>query len=126
MKKLLSTLFTFALLTAVPAAFAQQPVAQQRSEPAPAPALTEYAGTYKFSDNGYFTKLTLTVENGKLYGQVDENEKYEYVRQTNPDAFKSTSSYGSLFTFTRDTASRQVTGFTMQIQGNEISGKKEK
>ena len=125
MQKLLPIPLMLALVLTTGAAVAQQ-AAPPQTAPAPANSLTDYAGSYKFADNGYFTRLVVTVENGKVYGQVDANDKYEFVRQPAPDTFKSTSSYGSVFVFTRSAASRQITGVTMQIQGNELTASREK
>ncbi|GAA4414052.1 hypothetical protein GCM10023187_43050 [Nibrella viscosa] len=88
--------------------------------------LQAYAGTYTFADNGTFQKLTITVENGELYGQVDSNERYKLVKQSEPDTYKSTSSYGSVYTFTRDATTKAVTGFRMKIMDYNLEGTKDK
>ncbi|WP_229311124.1 DUF3471 domain-containing protein [Larkinella soli] len=88
--------------------------------------LQQYTGSYKFTANDNFQKLTVTVENGDLYGQVDANDRYKLVKQTEPDTFKSTSSYGSVFTFTRDPNTKAVTGFRMKIMEYNLEGTREK
>ncbi|GAA4467723.1 hypothetical protein GCM10023189_51880 [Nibrella saemangeumensis] len=88
--------------------------------------LQQYAGTYTFTENGTFQKLTITVEKGELYGQVDSNESYKLVKQSEPDSYKSTSTYGSVYTFTRDPNTKAVTGFRMKIMDYNLEGKKDK
>ncbi|GAB3893595.1 hypothetical protein GCM10028803_07870 [Larkinella knui] len=87
--------------------------------------LKAYAGTYTFAQNDNFKQVTITVENGELYGAVDAYPKNKLLKQATADTFKSTSEYGSVFTFIRDAATKAVTGFKLQIMGNEVTAKKE-
>ena len=88
--------------------------------------LKAYAGTYTFAPNDNVKQYIITVENGELYGAVDTNPKNKLVKQAAADTFKSTSQYGSIFTFSRDAASKKVTGFKIQIMGNELTATKDK
>ena len=124
MKKPLFFAFAFAASTLVFAA--PKPVVPiQTVQQADSTDLKAYAGTYTFAANDNFKQLVITVENGELYGAVDTYPKNKLVKQAAAHTFKSTSEYGSVFTFTHDTATKQVTGFTMEIMGNTITAKKD-
>jgi|GEM_PF-2072190 len=123
MKKLLFLLLVLATgASAAPSPASHLPNSYQAASAAD---LSDYVGTYSFADNGTFFKLVVTVQNGKLFGKVDGNDNFEWVKQDAADTFKSTSSYGSVFVFTRD-ASGKVTGFKMQIMGNDLVGTRDK
>ncbi|WP_420151198.1 DUF3471 domain-containing protein [Spirosoma sp.] len=89
-------------------------------------ALKAYVGSYSFDSDSPVKKYTVTTEKGELYGSADDLGKNKLVRQDKADTYKSTSSYGSVITFVRDAATKAVTGFTMAIQGTELSAKKDK
>lgn len=127
MKKLL--LFTLALTMShlVFAGRQQRPTIPSGTVyPADSIDLKAYAGKYTFSQNDTFKHFTITLENGDLYGAVDEYPKNKLVKQATAETFKSTSEYGSVFTFTRDAATKLVTGFKIQIMGNEVTATKDK
>jgi hypothetical protein len=92
--------------------------------PAPGPKadLNDYVGTYKMKE--YFQAATVTVQDGALYGEVDGNGNYKLLPQDEPDTFKSTSSYGTLYVFTRDGQTKKVAGLTLKLMGQEVSGDK--
>jgi len=86
----------------------------------PAADLNEYAGTYKMK--AYFQTTTITVQDGALYGEVDANGNYKLIPQEGADTFKSTSSYGTIYEFKRDAQTKKVTGLTLKLMGEEVSG----
>lgn len=92
----------------------------------PATALTEYAGTYNFSGDGPLKTYTITVKDGELYGDAGMGGANKLVRQDKTDQYKSTSSYGSIITFTRDATTKAVTGLTLAVQDQELSATKAK
>jgi hypothetical protein len=125
MKKLL--LFTLAFTVSTLIFAAQIPVFRVETiHQADSTDLKAYAGTYTFAQNDNFKQFIVTVENGELYGAVDTYPKNKLLKQATADTFKSTSEYGSVFTFSRDQATKLVTGFKVQIMGNEITAKKDK
>lgn len=127
MKNLLLTALLLVAITEItPAAAHRIALPTTAYNPVDEKDLLVYAGTYTFAENGTFTKLTITVESGEIYGQVDSNDRYKLVRQPEADTFKSTSSYGSIFTFTRDPNTKAVTGFKMKIMDNNLEGTKDK
>ncbi|UFH53516.1 DUF3471 domain-containing protein [Spirosoma sp. KNUC1025] len=89
-------------------------------------ALKAYAGSYSFDSDSPVKKYVVTAEKGDLYGAADDYGKNKLVKQDKADTYKSTSSYGSVITFVRDAATKAVTGFTMAIQGSEMTAKKDK
>lgn len=125
MKKLL--LLVCISATAFPV-FSAEKTAFRRSvvQQADSTELKSYAGTYTFAQNDNFKQFVITVENGELFGAVDTYPKNKLVRQPAADTFKSTSEYGSVFTFIRDAATKVVSGFKMQIMGNEITATKDR
>lgn len=118
MKNLLNLLLVISLLTVAATANAQSTMADST-------ALQAYAGTYTFESGSPVQKLTVTTEKGELFGEADSNGKNKLVKQDKDDTYKSTSSYGSVITFLRDAATKAVTGFTMAVQGTELTAKKE-
>jgi hypothetical protein len=90
--------------------------------PAPRADLSDYTGTYKMKE--YFQTATVTAQDGALYGEVDGNGNYKLLPQDEPDTFKSTSSYGTLYVFTRDGQTKKVKGLTLKLMGQEVSGDK--
>ncbi|GAB3342425.1 hypothetical protein GCM10027299_57220 [Larkinella ripae] len=125
MKKLL--LFAFALTISTLVFATQKPgISSALVQSADSTDLKAYAGTYTFASNDTFKQFVVTVENGELFGAVDTYPKNKLVKQPAADTYKSTSEYGSVFTFSRDAASKQVTGFKIQIMGNELTATKDK
>ncbi|RRB02853.1 DUF3471 domain-containing protein [Larkinella rosea] len=121
-------LFFAFLLAASPLAFAR-PVSTFRPapiQPADSTDLKAYAGTYTFAQNDNIKQFTITVENGELYGAVDSYPRNKLLKQPAAETFKSTSEYGSVLTFTRDAATKAVTGFKIQLMGNELTATKDK
>lgn len=84
--------------------------------------LNDYTGTYNMKS--YFEKTIITVQDGDLYGEVDANGNYKLIPQDAADTFKSTSSYGTIYEFKRDAQTKKVTGLTLKLMGEEVSGDK--
>jgi len=98
------------------------------SRPAPKTtddALSEYVGTYKMIDNAYFSAFKVTIKEGSLYGEADENGPNKLLKQDKADTFKSTSQYGSMITFKRNAETKKVTGLSLNLQDNEMLGEKQ-
>lgn len=87
--------------------------------------LSTYVGTYTFPSGSPVQKMSVTVDKGKLYGEADGYGKNELLKQEQANTYKSTSSYGSIITFLRNAATNAVTGFTMAVQGTELTAKKD-
>lgn len=87
--------------------------------------LRAYAGHYTFASNGYFSAATVTVKDGALYGEIDSYGNNKLLPQKDADTFQSTSSYGSVYQFTRDTT-KKVTGLKLTLQGNTVEATKDK
>ena len=87
-----------------------------------ADSLAEYVGEYKMSD--FFANYTITIDGGNLYGEADSYGANKLIKQKEADTFVSTSSYGSTIVFTRDVTTKKVTGLKINLQGNEVVGKK--
>jgi hypothetical protein len=119
MKRILSFLLGLSL-------FALATTSNAQSIPADSTSLKAYAGTYTFESGSPVQKFIVTTDKGDLFGEADTNGKNKLLKQDKADTFKSTSSYGSVITFVRDVATKAVTGFTMAIQGTELSAKKDK
>lgn len=90
----------------------------------PADSLKAYVGTYTLSAGSPISKFVITVDKGELYGAADDNSPNKLIKQPLADTFKSTSSYGSIITFLRDTATKAVRELTLAVQGTELSAKK--
>lgn len=88
-------------------------------------ALREYAGTYNFADGSPLSTYSVTVKAGDLHGDGGMGD-YKLVKQPKADQFQSTSSYGSIITFTRDATTKAVTGLTLAAQGQELTATKAK
>ncbi|GAB3941402.1 hypothetical protein GCM10028805_04580 [Spirosoma harenae] len=89
-------------------------------------ALKAYVGSYTFESGSPVAKYTVTTDKGELFGEADTMGKNKLLKQEKADTYKSTSSYGSIITFTRDATTKAVTGFSMAIQGSELTAKKDK
>lgn len=90
-----------------------------------ADSLSEYVGTYKMKDNGYFSAFKITLKEGALFGEADENGANKLLKQDKPDTFKSTSQYGSIITFKRNPETKKVTGLSLLIQDTEMLADKQ-
>jgi hypothetical protein len=87
-----------------------------------ADSLDEFLGEYKMTE--YFSVYKVTKEGGFLYGEADSFGSNKLLKQKEADTYVSTSSYGTTIIFTRNPASKKVTGIKMLLQGNEVIGKK--
>lgn len=87
--------------------------------------LSEYVGTYKMKDNGYFSEFKITSKEGFLYGEADQNGTNKLLKQDKPDTFKSTSQYGSIITFKRNAESKKIVGLSLLIQDTEMNADKQ-
>lgn len=88
-------------------------------------ALQAYAGTYSFASGSPVETYSVTVKDGHLHGDAGMGN-YKLNKLDKTDQFQSTSSYGSIITFTRDATTKAVTGLTLAAQGQEITATKEK
>ena len=87
-----------------------------------ADSLDEFLGDYKMKE--YFEIYKITKDGGFLYGEADSYGNNKLLKQKEADTFVSTSSYGSTIIFTRDPATKKVTGLKMLLRGNEVIGTK--
>ena len=87
-------------------------------------SLSEYVGTYKMKDNGYFSEYKITLKEGSLFGVADQNGANKLLKQDKADTFKSTSQYGSIITFKRN-AEKKVIGLSLLIQDTEMNADKQ-
>ncbi|WP_018619718.1 DUF3471 domain-containing protein [Spirosoma luteum] len=88
-------------------------------------ALKAYVGTYTFGEGSPVRKYVVTLNKGDLFGQADDMGSNKLVKKESDDTYQSTSSYGSVITFSRDTATKAITGFKMAVQGAELAAKKD-
>jgi hypothetical protein len=88
--------------------------------------LQAYAGIYTFPEGTPISQFVIKLEKGELTGEADSHGPNKLVKQTKPDTFQSTSQYASILTFTRDATTQEITGFTMQIMGQELIATKKK
>ena len=87
-----------------------------------ADSLDEFVGEYKMKE--YFAAYKVTKDGGFLYGEADSYGNNKLIKQKEIDTYVSTSSYGTTIIFTRDPATKKVTGLKMLLQGNEVIGTK--
>jgi hypothetical protein len=85
-------------------------------------SLDEFVGEYKMKE--YFAAYKVTKDGGFLYGEADSYGNNKLLKQKEVDTYVSTSSYGTTIIFTRDPATKKVTGIKMLLQGNEVIGTK--
>lgn len=90
-----------------------------------ADSLTAYVGTYSFESGSPVNKFVVTAEKGELYGEADGNGSNKLLKQAAANTFKSTSSYGSVIVFARDSSTNAVKGFTLNAQGTELQAKRD-
>ena len=109
-------LLTFGSLTAVAQGSTTSTAVTATTD---ADILQAYAGTYNFADGSPVSTYSVTVKAGHLHGDAGMGD-YKLVKQPKADQFQSTSSYGSVITFTRDAATKAVTGLTLSARGQEL------
>lgn len=119
MKSALVFLFVFGFFTTHSFAQTTAPASADTTN------LATYTGTYTFASGSPISTYTVAVKEGSLTGDAGMGN-YKLVKQPKADTFQSTSSYGSMITFTRDAATKKVTGLTLAAQGQELSAVKEK
>ena len=106
-------------------------VAQSSTTPTAVTATTDadtlqaYTGTYTFADGSPISTYSVTVKAGHLHGDAGMGD-YKLVKQPKADQFQSTSSYGSVITFTRDATTKAVTGLTLSARGQELTATRAK
>ncbi len=86
----------------------------------------EYVGTYTFTGDSPLNIFIITVKDNDLYGEADSYGANKLLKQSDPDKFLSTSSYGSTIIFLRDKNSKKVTGLQLIIQGTTLEATKNK
>lgn len=106
-------------------AFAQSTASTSGTATAPTANVADYAGTYTFAAGSPLSTYTVTIKDGDVYGDAGMGN-FNLVKQAKADQYQSTSSYGSIITFTRDASTKAVTGLTLAVQGQEISATKDK
>jgi Domain of unknown function (DUF3471) len=84
--------------------------------------LTDYVGKYTFSE--FFKQGKLEIKNDELYAELDEYGSNKILKEAGKDTFKSTSSYGTIYTFIRN-AEGKVIGVKLELMGQEVTGNKE-
>ncbi len=85
--------------------------------------LAEYIGQYKMES--FFELGTITEKDGFLYAELDSYGINKLLKEEAADTFKSTSSYGTVFTFKRDSTNK-VIGVSLKLMDNEVNGIKVK
>lgn len=118
------TLIALFLLATLPAMAQTTATPTTTATAGPAASLKDYTGTYTFPDGSPIGKFTVLEKDGVLFGEADGYGSNKLVKQTDTDTYKSTSSYGSIIVFTRDSGSKAVTGLVLKVQGQEIAAKK--
>jgi Domain of unknown function (DUF3471) len=81
----------------------------------------DYVGKYKMES--YFEICTISEKQGELYAEVDTNGQNKLLKTDKEDIFKSTSSYGTIFTFTRNDK-KEVISVSLHLMDNDVAGKK--
>lgn len=87
-------------------------------------SLKQYVGSYKMKGESPFAIYAVTFADGSILGEADSYGANKLVKKDGADKFQSTSSYGSIITFTRN-ADKKVNGLKMEIQGTEIFADKQ-
>ena len=83
--------------------------------------LADYVGVFKFSET--FGQATITLKDGFIFGEVDSYGNNKLLPETDSDTFKSTSSYGTIYFFKRNTE-KKVVSLTLKVMGQEVTGVK--
>lgn len=87
--------------------------------------VAQFVGTYSFPSGSPVSSVTVTLEKGELYSEVDSYGRNKILKQSEDHIFKSTSSYGTMYTFQRDT-NKVVTGVLMKLMEQELVATKDK
>ncbi len=87
--------------------------------------LTQFAGTYSFSAGSPASQVTITVEKGELYGEIDGYGRNKILKQNEDHIFKSTSSYGTMYIFNRE-MDKTISSVLIQVMGQELTAQKDK
>lgn len=104
--------------------FAQTQPDKTTSASSDATDLKQYVGVYTFTEG--FSKCTIELKNGDLYVEIDQHGQYRVVAQLpQADKFKSTSSYGTMFTFLRNDE-KAINRLKVELMGQELIGTKQK
>jgi Domain of unknown function (DUF3471) len=82
-------------------------------------SLKEYVGKYKMES--FFEICTITEKEDELYAEVDTNGLNKLIKTDKEDVFKSTSTYGTVFTFTRNDK-KEVNGVSLHLMDNDVAG----
>jgi hypothetical protein len=82
-------------------------------------SLKEFVGKYKMES--FFEICTITEKVDELYAEVDTNGLNKLLKTDKEDVFKSTSTYGTVFTFTRNDK-KEVTGVSLHLMDNDVAG----
>jgi hypothetical protein len=106
----------FTLISSI--GFAQTPTEGIKVDTA---VLKEYVGIYKFDKT--FKQCAFEYKNGDLHVEIDSYGQYR-VFGLEADKFKSTSSYGTVFTFNRN-GDKKVVGVKIELMGQELEGEKQ-
>lgn len=94
------------------------------AQTSPSDSLQQYVGTYKVKDSNPFATYKVKLVDGHLTGEADDYGANKLVKKPEADKFQSTSSYGSIITFTRN-SDKKINGLKMEIQGTELEATKE-
>ncbi len=84
--------------------------------------LEAYVGVYKLDENVLSETYTITLDNGKLYGQAVGYDRTELTKQADAHAFKS--GYGSDVIFIQEEADKPFK-IKLVVQGNTVMGVKQ-
>jgi len=127
MKKTLILLFVLATLPALSwSALAQTTATTSTTTEAAKPGeLKDLAGTYSFPDGSPVAKFIVLEKDGSIYGEADTYGSFKLEKQPETDTYKSTSSYGSIIVFSRDSGTKSVISLTLKVQGQELVASKD-
>jgi Domain of unknown function (DUF3471) len=84
--------------------------------------LQQYVGTFKFQST--FQQCVFELKSDGLYVEIDQYGQNKVLREPEADKFKSTSSYGTLFTFLRNDK-KEIKGIKIELMGQSLEGEKE-
>lgn len=84
--------------------------------------LDDYTGIYKMAS--FFKEAVLEVKGGELFAELDSYGSNKLLKEAAKDVFKSTSSYGTIFTFNRN-AEGKIIGVKLALMDQEATGEKQ-
>jgi hypothetical protein len=84
--------------------------------------LKDFEGIYKFKET--FEKGVVELKGGELFAEIDAYGSNKLLKEADKDTYKSTSSYGTVFKFQRNTEGK-VVGVKLALMGQELVGEKE-